>query len=292
MKSMSKFTEEVGTQDLVSIKGSGTRWEIGRSSTPNTRIVFAPVGIIKIDPAEMIVRVGAGTKLADLQSELSISGQEVALDGLSDSTVGGSLAVGSSSFRRFKIGKAADVLLQAECVASDGQNFTAGGPTVKNVTGYDLCRLLVSSLGTLAFIGTVILRTRPKPEASAWFVGSLPSEDVLASCYRPAAVFSETSETTVLLEGYLEDLDAERKILLDMGFKESTNAPILPKFTSPWNGEYPHSGLLEVQSGVLHTGEFVEPASVDSEVKELAYRMKNNFDPTGRLNPGCRPYGI
>ena len=123
----------------------------------------------------MTVAVGAGTTLAELTEALCASGQEVAMDGPPGATVGGTLVVGRSSLRRGRIGLIADTLLQADCVGADGALFTAGGPTVKNVTGYDVCRLLVGSLWTLALLGRVILRTRPLQEARLGMAGELPS---------------------------------------------------------------------------------------------------------------------
>ena len=61
-----------------------------------------------------------------------------------------------------------NTLLQARYVSAAGEIVKAGGPTVKNVSGFDLCRLLVGSYGTLGFLGDVILRTRPLPATSQW----------------------------------------------------------------------------------------------------------------------------
>ena len=84
-------------------------------------------------------------------------------------TVGGALAVGRSGLRRLGYGPVRDTLLQARYVSAAGDVVKAGGPTVKNVTGFDLCRLLVGSRGTLGFIGEVILRTRPRARFEQWF---------------------------------------------------------------------------------------------------------------------------
>ncbi|SVD54871.1 uncharacterized protein METZ01_LOCUS407725, partial [marine metagenome] len=153
----------VGIDGPICVRGGGTRWVVG-GAVGGARVVSAPVGIEALEPAEMTVVVGAGTTVVDLAAALAEHGQEVALDGPVGATVGGALMVGWNPLRRGRLGEVADVLLQADCVGADGRVFIAGGPTVKNVTGYDLCRLLVGSLGTLALVGKVIMRTRPVPE--------------------------------------------------------------------------------------------------------------------------------
>ena len=81
------------------------------------------------------------------------------------------MAVGRSGLRRLGYGPVRDALLQARYVSAAGELVKAGGPTVKNVSGFDLCRLLVGSRGTLGFIGDVILRTRPRARFEQWFRG-------------------------------------------------------------------------------------------------------------------------
>ena len=63
MKSREEFVEEVGVDCLVTVKGGGTRWEVGGSLLYGTKEVAAPIGIVNVQPEEMIVKVGAGTKL-------------------------------------------------------------------------------------------------------------------------------------------------------------------------------------------------------------------------------------
>ena len=103
---------------------------------------------------------GAGTTVAEVELALAAHGQRVAIP--PGGTVGGALAVGRSSIRRLGDGPVRDAVLQVRYVSAAGEVVKAGGPTVKNVSGFDLCRLLVGSHGTLGFIGDVILRTRPR----------------------------------------------------------------------------------------------------------------------------------
>jgi glycolate oxidase FAD binding subunit len=239
----------------------------------------------------MTVMVGAGTALSDLAGELAIHGLEVGMEGPSGATVGGVLMVGRSALRRRRLGTIADVLLQADCVGADGVAFTAGGPTVKNVTGYDLCRLLVGSLGTLALVGRVILRTRPVPARSLWLAGEAEPERVLDATYRPSCVLWDGVRTSVLLEGHGEDVDGTAGRLALLGLT-ATEPPVLPPGRGRWTGRLSSGGVLEVGSGVVHQPDDGGPPTVSDGVRRLAGRMRASFDPSGRLNPGRDPYRV
>ena len=102
-----------------------------------------------------------------------------------------------------------DALLQARVVTAAGTMVKAGGPTVKNVSGFDLCRLLVGSLGTLAFLGDVILRTRPRPAVQQWLAGAADPFAVRRRLYRPASILWDGVTTWVCLEGHPTDVLAE-----------------------------------------------------------------------------------
>ncbi len=120
----------------------------------------------------MIVRVRAGTTLEELRAAVHAGGQDVALDAddPARATVGGILAVGRSGYRRLGLGPVRDAVLEVTAVSARGELIRSGAPLVKNVTGFDLCRLLVGSLGTLALLGEVVLRCRPRVEMEAWWV--------------------------------------------------------------------------------------------------------------------------
>src|SRR5205807_3756832 len=173
------FASEVGTEGGVTVVGGRTQWDVGGDVDPSAREVRAPAGIVEFEPAEMTVRCGAGTTVDELDAVLGEHGQCVALSGDQGSTVGGVLAVGRSGVRRLRQGPMRDVLLQARYVSAEGRVIKGGGPTVKNVSGFDLCRLLVGSLGTLGFLGEVVLRCRPRPAAARWFAGGAEPFDLL-----------------------------------------------------------------------------------------------------------------
>src|SRR5206468_13128955 len=133
------------------------------------REVRAPTGIVEHVAAEMTVRVRAGTTVDELDGALAASGQCVALPAWDGATVGGVLAVGHSGVRRLGWGPVRDTVLEVRYVSAEGRIVKGGGPTVKNVSGYDLPRLFVGSLGTLGIIAELVLRTRPVPAHEQWF---------------------------------------------------------------------------------------------------------------------------
>ena len=146
-----------------------------------------------------------GTPVDELSAALAAVGQRTVLP--AGGTVGGALAVGRSGIRRLGDGAVRDVLLQARYVGADGVVVKAGGPTVKNVSGFDVCRLLVGSQGTIGFLGEVILRTRPIAPSSAWFTAATDDPmAVFAAVHRPVSVLWDGTQVHVLLEGHHLDV--------------------------------------------------------------------------------------
>ena len=151
------FATEIGSSGLVTVAGGRTQWTVGGSPLEGVREVTAPSGIWAYEPEEMTVRCGAGTTLQELSAALSKYGQMVPFDLSPSATVGGALAVGRSGYRRLRYGHIRDFVLQVRHIDHKGQVVSAGGPTVKNVSGYDLCRLMVGSLGKLGCLAEVTL---------------------------------------------------------------------------------------------------------------------------------------
>ncbi len=278
---LTEWAVEIGDRDPVTIAGHHTRG----GPVPGVRTVGAPAGIEWFEPAEMTVCCGAGTAVAELAAALADHDQTVAIPPVG--TVGGALAVGRSGVRRLGRGALRDSLLQARYVSSAGEVIKAGGPTVKNVSGFDLCRLLVGSRGTIGFLGEVILRTRPRPEVSRWFSGPADPFTILTGVYGAASILWDGTMTWVCLEGDERDV-ATQATLLALG--DAEGPPPLPHHRwsmSPGEvGSLTGEFVAEVGVGVVHrhspqTGRVVDPA-----VRLLHERLKHEFDPTGRLNPG------
>ena len=142
---LTAFAAEVGPAGPVTCVGARRQWDVGGPVAPGTREVKAPAGIDWIAPEEMTVACGAGTTVAELDAALAERGQLVAPAGLGH----GRRRAGGRPQRH------PPPRLRARCatpcsrrgvVTADGVVAKAGGPTVKNVSGFDLCRLLVGSL--------------------------------------------------------------------------------------------------------------------------------------------------
>ena len=282
------FADAVGSDGAVTVLGLGTRG----GHVSGSRIVHAPSGIVEYDPAEMTLRCGAGTSMNELNDALTAAGQTVALT--SSGTVGGALATAASDLRRLGRGPARETLLQARFVTADGLVAKAGGPTVKNVSGFDLCRLLVGSHGALGFLGEVILRTRPAPDVSRWFAGSADPDHVRAKLFRPAAVLWDTRTTWICLEGHPADVADQAAIT---GLPEVDGPPSLPAYR--WSVPLPDvRSMVAAQSapaigelgvGVVHASVPQPARPISPAVFELHRSLAALFDPTGRMNPGRFP---
>jgi glycolate oxidase FAD binding subunit len=292
------FAKEVGDSGAVTCVGGRTQWDVGGPLLGFVREVRAPSGIVEFEPAEMVVRVGAGTTVAELSAALAEGGQQVPLDPQvpEEATVGGVLAVGRSGIRRLRYGHVRDVLLEVRMVTADGKLVKAGGPVVKNVSGYDLCRVFVGSLGTLGFAAEVVLRCTPVAPVSQWY-RSGPGSDPFAArarLFRPSSILWDGATTWVLLEGHAADVAAERQAL-GAGWAEVDGPPPLPtrgrRSVRPSElRELEGSGFVaEVGVGTIHTASPVESERPDLSTTALHERLKAAFDPAGRLNPGRRP---
>jgi FAD/FMN-containing dehydrogenase len=279
---LTAFAREVGAEGPVTITGLGTRG----GPVTGVRCVGAPSGIEWIQPAEMTVSCGAGTMVAELDDALLAHGQCVAIP--PSGTVGGALASGRSGVRRLGYGPVRDVVLQARYVSAAGEIVKAGGPTVKNVSGFDVCRLLVGSRGTLGFIGDVILRTRPRARYEQWFSGRIDPQEALARLYRPTSVLWDGSTTWVVLEGDERDIEAQVRPL---GLHPADGPPPLPtggRWSIPPSaiGTLRGTFVAEVGVGIVHHSEPAPRRHPEPPIVALHERIKRSFDPTGRLNPG------
>jgi FAD/FMN-containing dehydrogenase len=166
----------------------------------------------------------------------------------------------------------------------------AGGPTVKNVSGFDLCRLLVGSRGTLGFLGDVIIRTRPRPKHSQWFTAeAVEPFSIFARLYRPTSVLWNGTRIWALLEGHPADVSdqAAGASMIECDgppdLPTGTRRVVAPSTIGSLTGDF----VAEVGVGVVHHAGATEiGVPADSSVTTLSKRIKIEFDPSGRLNPG------
>ena len=159
----------------LEIVGSGSKQAIGRpTQTDLTLSLHALAGVTLYEPDELVLSARAGTPLAEIEALLAANVQQLAFepmdcgpilgDAAGRGTIGGTLASNFSGPRRLKAGAARDHLLGFQAVSGRGEAFKSGGRVVKNVTGYDLSKLMVGSWGTLAVLTDITLKTLPRPE--------------------------------------------------------------------------------------------------------------------------------
>ncbi len=170
----------IAGEQPLEIIGHGTKRLIGQPMATNAVLdVSALNAVTSYEPNELIITVQSGAPLADVQSLIDSRNQQFAFEpmdtsallGVSGSgTIGGMIAAGLAGPRRIKAGGARDHLLGAHAVSGFGDSFKTGGRVVKNVTGYDLCKLLTGSWGTLAVMTEVTLKVMPKPESECTLV--------------------------------------------------------------------------------------------------------------------------
>jgi len=165
----------LASEQPLEIIGHGSKRLIGQPMATNALLDLSALHAVKAyEPNELIITVEAGAPLADVLSLIDSKNQQFAFEPVNTSlllgtpdigTIGGMIGVGLAGPRRIKAGGARDHLLGAHAVSGFGDSFKAGGKVVKNVTGYDLCKLLAGSWGTLAVMTEVTLKVMPRPES-------------------------------------------------------------------------------------------------------------------------------
>lgn len=170
--------------------------------------------LVAYEPAEMLAVVEAGMRVRDLQRSLANGGQEWPVDAPDDATVGGVIAAGADPVRRLHAGLMRDTVVEMTAVTGDGRIVTSGARTVKNVTGYDVHRVLTGSLGTLAVITQVALKLRPLPKAAYTLVsvdGGLElAARFLEAVPSAAAILAEPGRVILRLEGWPGEIEEQR----------------------------------------------------------------------------------
>ena len=167
--------EAIASDQPLEVIGHGSKRAVGQPMATNALLDLSGLNAVSsYEPNELIITVQAGAPLADVQSLIDAKNQQFAFEPVDVSvllgtpaigTIGGMIGAGLAGPRRIKAGAVRDHLLGAHAVSGFGDSFKTGGRVVKNVTGYDLCKLLSGSWGTLAVMTEVTLKVMPKPEA-------------------------------------------------------------------------------------------------------------------------------
>jgi glycolate oxidase FAD binding subunit len=211
----------LATGKTLELIGRGTKRAIGRAAQWDATLDLSALsGVTLYEPEELVLSAKAATPLAEIETLLAASRQELAFEPMDygavlggeigAGTIGGAIAANLSGPRRIKAGAARDHFLGFNAVSGRGDTFKSGGRVVKNVTGYDLCKLIAGSWGTLAAMTDVTIKTLPKAETEetilvlnlddvtarkvmAAATGSYG--DVSAAAHLPAAVAARIAET-------------------------------------------------------------------------------------------------
>lgn len=213
-----ELARATGAGTAVDVVGGGTRSRRGRP-TPVAGVALHTSGLTRVvahEPADLTLTVEAGIRVTEVARLAAGAGQcWPQADVRPGSTLGGVLATASSGRERLRAGPVRDSLLEVVVATGDGRLVTAGGRTVKGVSGYDIPRLAVGSLGTLGVIVQATIKLWPLPPARGWFAAAGSLDDRLAAAarllagpVRPAAVLLTGGGVAVELTGPPEDVTA------------------------------------------------------------------------------------
>jgi glycolate oxidase FAD binding subunit len=214
--------------------GSGSKRARGKPVAADAVDLGALSGIETYEPAELVLTARAATPLADVATALAAQSQRLAFDPPSfaallgtdaQQTLGGVLGANLAGSRRLSAGAARDHFLGCTAISGRGERFDAGGRVVKNVTGYDVPKLLAGSWGTLAVLASVTLRVAPAPETEQTLVvpARAPGDAVAtlsAALGSPhdvaAAAFDPAAGCLLRLEGLAKSVAARAAALSEL----------------------------------------------------------------------------
>nr|WP_276556806.1 glycolate oxidase subunit GlcE [Rhodoblastus acidophilus] len=174
-REIAEIVRHAGAENhTLEIVAGGSKRAFGRPVRAAQQLNLSKLaGLVSYEPRELVLTARPGAPLADIDEALRAEGQMLAfeppqwlnlLGGAGTPTLGGVLACNLSGPRRLRAGAARDFILGFSAVNGRGEMFKAGGKVVKNVTGFDLSKLMVGSFGALAILTEVTLKVAPRPE--------------------------------------------------------------------------------------------------------------------------------
>ena len=314
--------------------GGGTHQGMGHRSEVDILLSTHRLNsIVDWQVDDLTVTVQPGVRVADLERDLQERRQTAVLpEAPGDSTVGGSVAVGISGWRRLRYGPTRDRMLEVRLATGDGRVVRGGGRLVKNVTGYDLPRLATGSFGSLGLIAEVCLKLWPLPPERA-MIHVDDAGQALAAAYRPLALIETNDRATLYLAGSGEELAAQAARVggdLEAGhhWPDPLTGPTRAVVRIPPSAvvafvdrlrqaaiqfQAAHGvGEIQVAAESEHLAELraaaegmggalvlldapevdLDPWGKPPDGLELQRRVKAAFDPRGVANPGILPGGI
>ncbi len=171
----------LGNDKALELLGQGSKRALGRPSQTDITLDLSGLsGVTLYEPAELVLSAKAGTPLAEIEALLEKNNQQLDFEPMDygpllggaagQGTLGGAIATNLSGPRRIKAGAARDHFLGVTAVTGRAETIKSGGRVVKNVTGYDMCKVLAGSWGTLAAMTDITIKVLPKPETEATVV--------------------------------------------------------------------------------------------------------------------------
>lgn len=211
----------------LELRSGGTKRALGRPARADRTLDLSGLsGIGLHEPEELVMSCGPGTPLAEVEAALAACRQQLAFEPpdlgpllgapAGGATLGGIFSCNLSGPRRLRAGAARDHLLGLSAVSGRGEAFKAGGRVVKNVTGYDVCKLLTGAYGTLGALTGLTFKVLPAPEETrtvlvrgledqaaveAMTVALRSPYDVSGAAHLPVALNGE-ARTAIRLEGF------------------------------------------------------------------------------------------
>ncbi|MBY6264589.1 glycolate oxidase subunit GlcE [Azospirillum sp. 412522] len=152
----------------LEILGSGSRRGLGRPVQAGHALDLSGLsGVVAYEPEELVLTALAGTPMDVIRALLAERGQHLAFEPPEGGTLGGLVASGLAGPRRISAGSARDHTLGIAGVSGRAEAYKGGGKVVKNVTGYDVPKLMAGSFGTLTALTEITVKVLPAPEDSA-----------------------------------------------------------------------------------------------------------------------------
>ena len=218
--------EALAEETALKIEGCGTLDGVGRPVNAQKCISMKNyTGIIDYDPAELVLVARAGTRLREVEELLASENQLLAFEPPhfnslyedvnaqpTNQTIGGVIGAGLAGSRRISAGSARDYLLGFTAISGRAELFKSGSRVMKNVTGYDLSKLMTGSFGTLAIMDEITLKVLPAPEVAYSCI--VPTSDMFAAQKIVSQIFASPVEAS---GGVVVPVEIAKALSLDIG---------------------------------------------------------------------------
>jgi glycolate oxidase FAD binding subunit len=224
----------VAEETPLELVGRGTKRGFGRPVQAAHALDLSGLAGIEIyEPEELVLTALPGTPMAEIEAALAARGQALAFEPADlgplyggpagAGTLGGAIGCNLSGPRRIKAGAARDHVLGIEAVSGRGQAFRSGGRVVKNVTGYDLPKLLTGAFGTLAAMTRITIKVLPAAETARTLVVAVPDDragvavltraltspyEVSGAAHLPAGILGDAGRALIRIDGFGPSVDS------------------------------------------------------------------------------------